>query len=290
MQIIRCPHCDLPATEAELVCGNCPACGVAVPRPAPVLEIKKTVPPVPIGPIGWLVLALAALLVGGAGGYAIGVIDVDTPTSVDVASESTAERPGDAEQLAALESINAKLKKELDGQKKQTAAALALVEAAPTEERVKELESLTAALGQDVDREKKLAAAAVTRVETAEREAIAAKAQLEASPLQRIKELDLISKKLQKDIDNRVKQIKEANVREEAARKNTEVIRGQLQKTIEQVRQEGQRAIEKLRQEDQRAIEMVRVQLRKQEQLTRSALADAQRQKLAADEAKKKQK
>lgn len=294
MQIVRCPQCDLPAMEAELVGGNCPACGALVPRAAPAPEVKKPVPPMSIAPIGWLTLAFAALLVGGIGGYAAGFASVDAPTSDNVERESTADSSSTPERLAALESMNAKLRKELDGQKKQTAAGLALIEAAPTEERVKELESLTMALEQDVEKAKKRAAAAETRVETAEREVAAAKAQLEAPPVQRVKGLELIVKNLEL-------RLKDTNVREEAARKSTEVVRAQLQRAIELNRQADQkalekrrqddlRAMEKLRQEHQRAIELVRTQLRQQEQMTQLARAEAQRQKSAADEAKKKQK
>ena len=302
MLVIRCPQCDLPAMEAELVNGNCPACGAHVPHAAPPPEVKKPTPaPVVTGPIGWLALSFATLFVGGIGGYVAGVISVDAPSGASVERALTAEPSSNSERLATLESMNARLRKELDAQRKQTAAAQALVEAAPTEERVKELESLTMALGQDVEKEKKRAATAEVRAETAERAAIAAKAQLETPPLLRIKELDLVTKKLLKEIEIRGKLIKDANVREEAARKNTEVVRAQMQKTIEQVQQTGQKSLEKLRLDDQRAMEKLRVdhqkaidavqkQLRQQEQMTQLARAEAQRQKLAADEAKKKQK
>ena len=293
MSTVRCPQCQLLTTDAEQQAGACPECGAALPIPVaqtpPKTETPSNAPSLlPLLFAG--ALAIVALLVGGAGGYALATIpwigdEADNPSlpTVEDAKPQDAEAVKLAKRLKDAQLLLDKQRLVFVAHEKQREESRKGLD-----ERVKTLESDIAKAADDLTAQKKQTAAEKARAESAERDADMLRAEGKKPQDERIKLLEAAAKKQQKDLEAQTKLTQLANARADAAQRNTDQVRNLGERQLEKQRQESQRQLEQLRQENQRQLEQVRQQLRLQQQMTDQARADANRHKQAADELRRK--
>ncbi len=270
MQMIRCPKCEVPLSDAEALRQTCLVCGA----PLPTRSVKA--PASVRGSNRLLRYSAAALifLAGVVGGYWLRDVpflaaEESLPSNPDVAlklqasywpePERLTEPPVSdddrAAQIKELAALTAQLRQDLKAKQKQLDESRAQPDEGDLEARLR----------KEIDAQKKKAEEMRLREEAARRQ------------------IDQTREEGRRNIEQ---------ARDEG-RRNTEQAREEGRRNTEQAKDEGRRNVEQVRQELQQqkqATQQAKQEMERQKQLAQQAKEEAERQKRAAEDARRNSK